>query len=283
MGFLVCDESGDNSRVDRPRLLYAHRGAAVEFPENTLAAFRRAVEIGVDAIETDVHMTRDGHVVISHDPGAERMANVRASWRDVELAEARRFDLGWGHLAADGSRPHAGRGICVATLEEAIGEFPGMRWNVDLKQAAPSMVGPVLSLIRRLRAEDRVTLASFRWRTLLAVRRLGYGGDTALSQPEVAALLVTPDAIWRRMPFTGTAAQIPVSAGPVRLDRAAFIARCHRLGMRVDFWTINRPDDAARLLALGADGIMTDDPAAIAPVFRTLRVSPPPRDSLRPA
>ena len=249
------------------RLLYAHRGAAAELPENTLVAFRRAAEIGVDAIETDVHMTRDGHVVCSHDPTAERMANVRTAWRDLDLADARRFDLGWGHAAADGGRPHAGKGITLCTLEEAIVELPHLRWNVDLKQATPSMVEPVLALLRRLRAEDRVTLASFRYRTLLAVRRAGYGGETALSQPEVAALLVTPDIVWKKLPFTGSAAQIPLAAGPVRLDRAAFIERCHRLGMRVDFWTVNQPDEAARLLALGADGIMTDDPAAIAPVF----------------
>jgi glycerophosphoryl diester phosphodiesterase len=253
-----------------PRQLYAHRGAATERPENTLVAFRRAAEIRVDAIETDVHMTRDGHVVISHDPTAERMANVRAAWREVDLADARRFDLGWGHTAADGGRPHAGKGITVCTLEEAIVELPHLRWNVDLKQAAPSMVDPVLALLRRLRAEDRVTLASFRWRTLLAVRRRGFGGETALTRPEVAALLVTPDRVWRRLPFTGTAAQIPLAAGPVRLDRAAFIERCHGLGLRVDFWTVNQPEEAARLLALGADGIMTDDPAAIAPVFRVI-------------
>jgi len=252
------------------RLLYAHRGAAVELPENTLPAFRRAVEIGVDAIETDVHMTRDGHVVISHDPSAERMANVPVRWKDVDLAEARRFDLGWGLTAADGSRPHLGRGIQVCTLEEAIVELPGIRWNVDLKQAEPPMVDPILTLLRRLRAEDHVTLASFRWRTLLAVRRRGYGGETALSQPEVAALLITPDRVWRRLPFAGSAAQIPLAAGPIRLDRARFIERCHGLGLRVDFWTVNQPDEAARLLALGADGIMTDDPAAVAPVFRTV-------------
>jgi glycerophosphoryl diester phosphodiesterase len=251
-----------------PRILYAHRGAAAELPENTLAAFSRAVEIGVDAIETDVHMTRDGHVVISHDPSAARMANVDARWVDLDLADARTFDLGWGHLAADGSRPHVGKGIRVCTLEEAIVELPAMRWNVDLKQARPSIVDPVLSLLRRLRAEDRVTLASFRLRTLLAVRRRGFGGDTALSQPEVAALLVTPDPVWRRLPFAGTAAQVPLAAGPIRLDRATFIERCHRLGLRVDFWTVNQPDEAARLLALGADGIMTDDPAAIAPIFQ---------------
>jgi glycerophosphoryl diester phosphodiesterase len=256
-----------------PRLLYAHRGAAVELPENTLPAFRRAAEIGVDAIETDVHMTRDGQVVVSHDPSGERMANAPVRWSDIDLAEARALDLGWGLVAPDGGRPHLGKKIGVCTLEEAIVELPGMRWNVDIKQFAPPMVDAVLALLRRLRAEDRVTLASFRWRTLLAVRRRGYGGETALSQPEVAALLVTPDRVWRRLPFTGTAVQIPLAAGRVRLDRAAFIGRCHGLGLRVDYWTVNEPKEAARLLALGADGIMTDDPAAIAPVFRALASS----------
>lgn len=253
------------------RLLYAHRGAAVELPENTLPAFRRAAELGVDAIETDVHLTRDGHVVISHDPSAARMANAPVRWRDLDLADARRLDLGWGHVAADGARPHAGTGIGVATLEEALVELPHLRWNVDLKQASPPMVDPVLALLRRLRAEERVTLASFHLRTLLTVRRRGYGGETALSRPEVVALLTTTDRAWRQLPLSGTAAQVPLAAGPVRLDRAAFISRCHRRGLRVDFWTVNQPEAAARLIALGADGIMTDDPAAIAPVFRALR------------
>ena len=213
-------------------------------------------------------MTRDGHVVIAHDPTAERMANVRAAWRDVDLVDARRFDLGWGLVGPDGARPHAGKGIAVCTLEEALLELPAMRFNVDLKQAAPSMVRPVLSLLRRLDAEARVTLASFRWRTLLAVRRRGYGGETALSRAEVATLLVMPDRVWRQLPFTGSAAQVPLAAGRVRLDRAAFIDRCHHLGMRVDYWTVNDRAEAARLLALGADGIMTDDPAAIVPLFR---------------
>jgi glycerophosphoryl diester phosphodiesterase len=253
------------------RLLYAHRGAAAELPENTMRAFARAIEIGVDAIETDVHMTRDGHVVISHDPTAERMANTRVAWRDIDIADARRLDCGWGFVAADGSRPHAGCGIGPCTLEEALVEFSAVRFNVDLKQATPSIVLPVLAVLARTRAAERVTLASFRYRTLVEVRRRGHA-DTALSRPEVAALLATPDAIWRRLPRTGTAAQIPLRAGPLRLDRADFIARCHRLGLRVDYWTIDKRAEAARLLALGADGIMTDDPAALVELFRDPRV-----------
>jgi glycerophosphoryl diester phosphodiesterase len=262
----------DNARV-HPILLYAHRGAAAECPENTLPSFRRALEIGVDAIETDVHMTRDGVPVVSHDPSAERMTGVAVAWRDLDLADARRLDLGWGFVAADGSRPFAGTGVRLSTLEEVLVELPGVRFNVDIKQAEPSMVKPLLALLRRLRAEDRVTLASFRWRTLVDVRRRGYAGDTSLSQAEVAALLSAPRRSFRNLPFVGIAAQIPVRVGPLRLATRRFIDKCHAVGLRVDFWTINQPDEAERLLALGADGIMTDDPAAIAPVFARHRAA----------
>jgi glycerophosphoryl diester phosphodiesterase len=263
---------GDNAPV-HPLRLYAHRGAAAECPENTLPSFRRALEIGVDALETDVHMTRDGVPVVSHDPTAERLGGVRVAWRDLDLADAKKIDLGWGFVARDGSRPFAGTGVHIPTLEELIVELPGVPLNVDLKQAEPPMVKPVLALLRRLRAEDRVTLASFRWRTLVDVRRRGYDGDTSLSQAEVAALVGAPRHTFRNLPFVGVAAQIPVKVGPLRLATRRFIDKCHAVGLRVDFWTINDPAEAEQLLALGADGIMTDDPAAIAPVFARRRAA----------
>jgi glycerophosphoryl diester phosphodiesterase len=241
--------------------IYAHRGAPAECPENTMVSFRRAMELGADALELDVHTTRDGAVVVSHDPDAMRMGGVAARWRELDLAEAQRIDLGGGFRAADGARPFAGRGISIPTFEEVLVEFPGVRLNVDLKQHVPSMVAPVLELLRRLRAEERVTLASFRTRTMLEVRRRGYGGDTALAQKEVGALLACPARLWRALPLTGRAVQVPVAAGRLRFDRAGFIAKCHALGLRVDFWTIDDPAHARQLIALGADGIMTDDPA----------------------
>ena len=250
------------------RLLYAHRGAAIELPENTMPAVERAAQLGVDAIETEVHLTRDGHVVISHDATASRMTGRNVAWGKLDLHEARALDLGWGFTTPDGDHPFLGRGIKISTLEEVLTQFPTMRFNVDLKQRTPSLVDPVLSLLRRLRAEERVTLASFDVRTLIDVRRRGYGGETAMSQPEVIAFLATPAVLYRQLPFTGTAAQVPMHAGPLHLDRPGFIDKCHQLGIRFDFWTINQPADATRLLSLGADGIMTDDPAAILPVFR---------------
>lgn len=256
--------------MSRPFRLYAHRGASAELPENTLPAFQRALEYGVDALELDVHLTRDGHPLVSHDPDGGRMAGDPRPWRELDLAEARRLDVGRGFVGADGGRPHAGKGFRAPSLEELLVELPGVRLNIDVKQARPPMVKPLLALLRRCKAEDRVTLASFQQRTLLAIRRRGYGGETALGQPEVLALLGLPAAVIERMPFVGNAAQIPVAAGPVRLDRRSFIDKCHRLGIRVDYWTINDPAEARRLITLGADGIMTDDPARMAPALAAI-------------
>lgn len=248
-----------------PRRLYAHRGASAEAPENTMVAFRRAVELGVDALEMDVHLTRDGVLIVAHDDTALRTTGSRVAWAEVDLADVRRLDAGWGFVAPDGTRPFAGQGVGVPTFEEVLLAFPAQHLNVDLK--GPAAVDAMLELVRRHRAADRVTLASFHLATLARVRRAGYAGDTSLAQPEVASLLALPAVVWRQLPRTGTAAQVPPRQGPIHMDRAAFIAKCHSLGLRVDFWTVDDPAEARRLLELGADGIMTNDPATIRPVF----------------
>jgi glycerophosphoryl diester phosphodiesterase len=246
--------------------LYAHRGASAERPENTMPAFERAAELGVHGLELDVHLTRDGHLLVAHDDTARRMTGVGAPWSALDLADAQRMDAGWGFVAPDGTRPFAGRGIGPPTLEAVLDAFPRLRLNVDIKRGGGA-IGAALELVRRRKAEDRVTIASFHTGTLVAVRRRGYGGETGLSRGEIGTLLAMPAVLWRQLPFTGTAAQVPVSQGAIRFDRTPFIAKCHNLGLRVDFWTIDDPATAERLLALGADGIMTNDPAALRPLF----------------
>jgi glycerophosphoryl diester phosphodiesterase len=192
------------------------------------------------------------------------MCGAPLAWADLDLRDAQHLDAGWGFLARDGTRPFAGAGIHVPRFADVLDAFPRHRINVDIK--GERSIAPMLELVRRAAAEERVTLASFQTATSIAVRRRGYAGETGLSQGEIAALLALPALAWRQLPFTGTAAQVPVKQ-IVRFDRPAFLAKCHSLGLRVDFWTIDDPAEAARLLALGADGIMTNDPAALKPVF----------------
>jgi glycerophosphoryl diester phosphodiesterase len=252
-------------------LLYAHRGAASERPENTLESFARALELGADALETDLHLTVDGHVVAAHDPTLARTAGVPVEIRRATLAELRRCDVGWGFVDRHGERPFRGRGARVPTLEELLDAFPGVTLNVDVKQRSPAMAAPLLDLLRRKGAEQRVLVTSFDGAVLRAVRAAGFRGRTGLATTDALRLFAAPLAVLRSAPPAGSAAQVPTGAYGLRLDTAGFVAKCHALGLRVDYWTINDPREAARLLALGADGIMTDDPAAIAPVFARLR------------
>lgn len=252
-------------------LLYAHRGAASERPENTLPSFARALELGADALETDLHLTADGQVVAAHDPTLARTAGSPVTISRATLDELRRCDVGWGFVDRAGERPFAGRGVALPTLEEVLDAFPGVRLNVDVKQRAPAMVVPLLDLLRRKRAEDRVLVTSFDGDVLRTVRAAGYAGRTGLAPAEVLRLYASPLAVLRAIPPGGSAAQVPTSAQGLRLDSPGFIEKCHALEIPVEYWTINDPAEAERLLALGADGIMTDDPGAIAPVFERWR------------
>lgn len=250
-----------------PRL-YAHRGAARELPENTLPAFRRALEVGATALETDVHRTRDGHVVISHDPTGERAAGERAAIRASTLREVRAWDVGRSFRA---ERPEIGTApFQVPLLEDLLAEAPGVPINVDIKQHDAATAEAVVSVVRRAGATGRVLLTSFDAGTIARVRALGYEGATGLGRSEILRLRFAPEAVLRALPLRGVAAQIPTRVGPIALDTTALVAKAHALDLVVHYWTINDPAEAARLLKLGADGIMTDDPAAIAPVFAKL-------------
>ena len=244
--------------------LYAHRGASREQPENTLPSFARALERGADALELDVHATRDGVLVASHDPDGTRMAGVPIAIADATWDEVSRWDAGWGVRNGDGSRPFVGRGIGLPSLEQILDAFPGVPLNVDLKAPVADLT---VRLLHRLGAAERVCLASFQARTLRRVRALGYHGETSLGRSEVARLLALPAALQRGV----LAPPARVAQLPISLARPWVIARCKALGLRVDYWTVNDPALARRLCELGADGIMTDDPALIAPIVRAAR------------
>lgn len=232
--------------------LYAHRGASARAPENTLSAFEIALSDGANALELDVHRTVDGHFVVAHDPDGARTAGCDERIAEVGLNEIRRWTAG---------------GESIPTLPEFLSAFPDTPVSIDLKPNDPSAVEPLLEVLSDHNGEVRVTVASFHDRLLWQARRLGWQGRTALTRGEVAALRFAPLALARRL-IRGHAAQIPVQSGPIRLDRRDFLQRCRTLGIRADYWVVNDPEDARKLLSTGATGLMSDDPALLAPVFR---------------
>ena len=244
-------------------MIYAHRGASFELPENTLEAFALALELGASAIETDAHMTRDGHVVLSHDATGERTAGIARAIKDVTLAEVRTWDVGARFVPRRAGAFDSSQTYRIATLDEALSRFPEIVFNVDAKQRTPDMIPALLRAVRAASAEARVRIASFSTRNLVRARALGYGGETGLSSTELARIMLVPRRLLRFVRARGDAAQVPRRAYGVSFDTQAAIDRLHSLGLRVDFWTIDDPAEASRLFALGADGVMTDDPRAL--------------------
>lgn len=246
-------------------ILYGHRGASVELPENTLEAFERALAVGADAIETDVHVTSDGHVVVHHDPSGQRMAADGRLVAQSTLTEVRRMNVGFGFR--DANRQGIGdKSFRVPTLDEALERFPDVVFNVDIKpQHGASFL--VVECVRRHRAEDRVLLTSFYDAVVADVRRDGYRGQTGLSQRAAVRSLLLPESAPAFLRARGERIQLPTRIGPKNLLDRALVSRLHALGLMVDFWVINDEATARRAEEVGADGVMTDDPRLLARVL----------------
>lgn len=256
----------------KPRL-FGHRGAAGVAPENTLPSFRRALADGVDVFELDVHATRDGEVVVLHDPTLERTTDGVGRVAALSFAELVQLDAGHG-FSPDGGKtfPFRGQGIRVPRLTELIREFPEIPLNIEIKSEGDAVVTAVVRIVRAARA--RIVLAAEHDSIMQAIRAAAPEIPTSLATLEVADFIGALQAGTEPMiPDGAVALQIPPRYGDTTLVDAASVAAAHRLGAEIHVWTINDPAEARRLLDLGCDGIMTDLPHLIAPVIAEQRAS----------
>ncbi|MEU9270320.1 glycerophosphodiester phosphodiesterase [Streptomyces sp. NPDC048251] len=222
---------------------FAHRGGAADGLENTTAQFRRAVEAGYRYIETDVHATRDGKLVAFHDATLDRMTDGAGRIADLLWSDIR-------HARVAGKEP-------VPLFEELLETFPEVRWNVDLK-AEPAL-HPLLNLIARTGAWDRVCVGSFSEARVVRAQRLaGPRLATSYGTRGVLNLRLRSWGVPAALRRSAVAAQVPESQSGIPVVDRRFVRAAHARGLQVHVWTINDPDRMHRLLDLGVDGIMTD-------------------------
>jgi glycerophosphoryl diester phosphodiesterase len=219
--------------------------------ENSLSALVRARAEGFRYVETDVHATSDGVVVVHHDASLDRTTDGRGV-----IGE-----LPWSVVS--GARVGGREGVC--RLEVVLEELPDVLLNIDVKSDAA--VEPVLATLRRCDAFDRVCLASFSEARLARLR--GLGGVrllTSMGPRSVLGLLlgggVPGWGVW------GAMAQVPVRYGWLRVVSPGFLAAARRLGREVHVWTVNEASGMRRLLDLGVDGLVTDRPDVLRAVLR---------------
>lgn len=254
---------------------FAHRGGAACWPENTLEAFRGGLASGCQWIETDVHMTRDGHIVCFHDDDLERTTNGRGKIWDHTLAELQRLDAGYWFCKA-GDYPFRGRGVTIPTLDEVMALDPEVRVNLEIKQSRPSMVASLWRRIESLGVHDRVLVASADARLVRGFRNLARGQvATSAGRAEILAFwLAVRAGAHELISIEYDALQVPVSSGPLEVVNRRFVGAAHARGVAVHVWTIDDVAQMRALIAIGVDGIMTDQPRDLANLVRDLGHTP---------
>jgi glycerophosphoryl diester phosphodiesterase len=243
-------------------LVFAHQGGEGIRPSNTLLAFDHAVQLGADVLDADMHITKDGVLVLMHDETLDRTTNGTGFIRDMTFAEIEKLDAAYRFSADDGKTfPFRGTGVTVPALESLFQKHPNLHYGIEIKQTPPEVAIPFCALIRKYNMQDKVLVSSFRKANMDAFRRTCPEVATSAVEDEVRVIffahlaglhgLVTP---------AYQSLQIPESGGGFQLLTPQFIAAAHARGLQVQPWTINDEADLRRIMTLGVDGINTDFP-----------------------
>lgn len=228
-----------------PRVI-AHRGLSLHVPENTIPAFQAAVAVGADILETDVQVSKDGEVIVAHDPDLARLTGGAGLVSDYTARELAQMDLGGG--------------VGFPTLAEVLEALPDQKFNIDLKtqDAIPGFV----DVITQLRAHERVLIASFDEATRRQTSEALPGVATSATPPHVMEgrlrswLGLSMDT-WR-VPAGMVAVQVPPTRWGFGIVTPSFVRAAQKKGLEVHVWTIDEPDVMHRLWDMGVDGIVTD-------------------------
>ncbi len=240
----------------------AHRGGGLLAPEETLVAYENAVAVGAGALECDTHATSDGVVVCMHDGAVDRTTNGTGPIRDMTFEALRALDAGYWFTADDGdSYPWRGAGLVVPTFAEVLAAFPDIRFSVEIKQTEPSIVDAVIADIDEHGGRARVVGGSFDDATAAALRAAAPDLETSFTLSEVV-LFVENAADDDYVP-PARFLQSPMYIGETLLVDASFVDGAHAFGLEVHPWTVNDPAELEEVVALGVDGIFTDDPARL--------------------
>jgi glycerophosphoryl diester phosphodiesterase len=229
-------------------LVFAHRGGSALAPENTMRAFENGLALGADGLELDVHLSRDGVVVVHHDRTLDRTTTLRGP---VAVRDA-------GELIRAG----------VPALADVLTRFREPRLIVELKMNRKQLATAAIDAIRRAGAIDRVCLGSFGLRVLRAVRRIEPAMATSAAREEVRWALYRSWCRWPVARASYDGYQVPEYAGSTHVVSRRFVEDAHRAGLAVQVWTVDTEADASRLLDWGVDALITDRPDIIVPLVR---------------
>ncbi len=247
--------------LDYP-LVIAHQGGDGLWPGNTMLAFQNADDLGVDVLEMDVHITKDGVLILMHDEAVDRTTDGTGEIESMNLDELKKLDAGYNWSVNEGATfPFRGQGIATPTMEEIFVAFPDMHMTIEIKKTNASMTKPFCEMIRKYDMQNKVLIASFHDERLKEFRKTCPEVATSSAKNETTAFVLLTK------PFLGNfyspnffSLQVPEESSGITVMTPSFVKAAHERNLAVEPWTINDPETMKKLIAWGVDGIITDRP-----------------------
>lgn len=248
-------------RIMKIPTIIGHRGAPEAALENTESSFRAALDAGAEIIETDVRLSMDGHIVISHDANFSRLGGPSKAIAHMTRSEIGKIRLAHGNFTA--SPP--------LFMDEALKIFPETQFNVDLKDHGKAIVEAWSHLLNATAMTGRCRTASFYDSVLRRFSRLNPKQLISVARFGIICFLITNALGIPRKPKENEGVlQIPEIYGPIRIITHKRIESWHRLGWQVHVWTVDEKNDMIRLAEWGVDAIITNRPALAREIFKQI-------------
>lgn len=217
-------------------------------------AFELALAYGADVLEIDVRLSRDGHVIVTHDASVNRTSDGHGNVRQLSLHELKKLDAAYRFKDLDG-RSYRNQNIQFITLDELFSLHPTTRINIDIKDNTPEAAVAVAQSIEKSAMQKLVNVGSFHASVVDHFRHQSRNVTTAATQGEVARLYFGGKL---PQPIPYTYLQIPLSYFAIPLTPAWFIRKAQTLNVQMVYWTVNDPNTMKMLIDRGADGLVTD-------------------------
>lgn len=251
---------------ERP-LVIAHQGGELLAPSNTLTAFQQAADLGVDVLEFDIHITKDGHLVTIHDPTVDRTTNGKGNVHDFTLNEIQKLDAGYHFEDLDGALSYRGKGAYIPSLEEVFQSFPKMKMVIEIKDDNPNERVPEISeklwtLIQKYHKKDQVVVASFDQKIINQFEEIS-DGQVALSagEDEIRKFIIFKKLFLANLyKPNADVFQIPTKESIFNLASPSIMKEAERRNVNIQYWTIDDKETMRSLLEDGANGIITNRP-----------------------
>lgn len=253
-----AEESLDYFSAAERTLNIAHRGGVREAPEHTLLAYERALESGADVLELDVHLSRDGELVVLHDTTVDRTTDGEGPIAELSLDEIRALDAAYNFSPDRESFPERGKGHRIPTAREVFEAFPDAPYVIELKPPGEEIASALIDLIREFQLEDRTIVASVNGPTIHFIRESAPELLTSFSLDEGFEFVTLPLELMPEYSPPSRFFQLPFGGVDDTL-----LEKARMKGVHLQAFTVNDEDEMKRLIEAGINGIMTDRPSLL--------------------